>query len=123
MRRCSWRVPERVAERVAGVGAQNGENEQARVPDVGQDDLGLAGVTIPLERDRVTSVLAGVQLHEHEPTPFWLRSSPLREAGDLGWRHRRGASWFGMRRLTAVSVGVCRVRDQPGAAAARGEAE
>src|SRR5215213_10131554 len=65
-RKCSLRIPERMPERLTGVGAWDGEHEQALVADVCHDDLGLARVPIPLERDRGTSVLACVQFVEHD---------------------------------------------------------
>jgi hypothetical protein len=55
-----------MAERLTGVGAWDREHEQALVADVCHDDLGLARVPIPLERDRVVSVLACVQFDEHD---------------------------------------------------------
>src|ERR671915_1003897 len=67
-RRDRWRsrrVPEGMAERVAGLLADDGEHEQARGPAVADDDLGLARIPVPLERDRVTSIVACVELHKH----------------------------------------------------------
>ena len=49
-----------MAERGTAVGAWDREHEQALVADVRHDDPGLARVPIPLERDRVISVLARV---------------------------------------------------------------
>src|SRR3954469_9406625 len=65
-RKCSLRIPEWMAERLTGVGAWDREHEQTLVADVCHDDLGLARVPIPLERDRVISVLACVQFDEHD---------------------------------------------------------
>src|SRR4051794_16785695 len=65
-RTCSWRVSERMAERVAGIRAWDPEEEQALVSAVGYDDARVAGVPVPLERDRVTVVVAYVELHEHD---------------------------------------------------------
>jgi hypothetical protein len=42
----------------------NGEHELARGPDVTYDDLGDAGIAIPLERDRVTIVVTCVEFHK-----------------------------------------------------------
>src|SRR3954452_7194514 len=64
-RKCSLRIPERMAERLTGVGAWDREHEQALVADVCHDDLCLARVPIPLERDGVISVLRCVQFDEH----------------------------------------------------------
>jgi hypothetical protein len=69
-RTCSRRVPERMAERVAGGLPWDGEHEQARGAAVSYDDLRVVGVPVPLERDHITSVLACVELHEHD----WLLS-------------------------------------------------
>src|SRR3954465_6988549 len=65
-RKCSLRIPERMAERLTGVRAWDREHEQALVADVCHDDLALARVPIPLERDRVISVLACVRFDEHD---------------------------------------------------------
>src|SRR4051794_24717357 len=65
-RTCSLHIPERMAERLTGVGAWDREHEQALVADVCRDDPGLSRVPIPFERDRVISVLARVQLDEHD---------------------------------------------------------
>jgi hypothetical protein len=75
------RGAERIAERVAGIGAWDEEHEPARVPDVSYDDLGLAGVPLPLERDLVAGLLACVEFNKHLPAPFLLRSSHLPEVG------------------------------------------
>src|SRR3954469_6001636 len=65
-RKCSLRIPERMAERLTGVGAGDREYEQGLIADVCHDDLALARVPIPLERDRVISVLACVRFDEHD---------------------------------------------------------
>jgi hypothetical protein len=65
---CSRRVPERMAERVAGIGAWDAEDQQALVSAISYDDPRVARVPIPLERDRETSVLAYVEFHKHD----WL---------------------------------------------------
>src|SRR4051812_6035768 len=52
-------------ERFAGVLAGHGEHVNARGPPVCDDDLGLARIAVPLERDRVTSIVACVELHKH----------------------------------------------------------
>ena len=65
---CSRRVPERMAERVAGICAGDAEDEQALISAISYDDPGVARVPIPLERDRETSVLACVEFHKHD----WL---------------------------------------------------
>src|SRR4051794_5158528 len=57
-----------MAERVAGIGARDAEEEQALVSAISYDDPRVAGLAIPLERDRVTVVVAYVELHEHD----WL---------------------------------------------------
>src|SRR3990170_4842889 len=93
-RKCSWRVPERMAERVAGIGARDPEDEQALVSAVSYDDPRVAGVPIPLERDRVTVVVACVEFHEHD----WLLS---------GFALRQGRE----RHLTASRMRVL-VRDR-----------
>jgi hypothetical protein len=54
-----------MAERVGGVSAWNAEHGVARRPDVVNDDLGLSRVTVPLERDRETVILAFVEFNEH----------------------------------------------------------
>src|SRR5215208_2902957 len=94
-RKCSLRIPERMAERVTGVGAWDSEYEQALVADVCHDDLGLVRVRIPLERDRVISVLACVQFDEHE-----------RLLSGSGHRACETSVRGGMRLQTAGSVGV-----------------
>lgn len=52
----SWRVPERVAKRVGRVDGRN-------------DDLGVPGVAIPLERHRETVAVSRVEFNEHRATP------------------------------------------------------
>src|SRR5688500_14452038 len=64
----SRRVPERMAERVAGIGPWHAEHEQALVSAIGDDDPRRAGGPIPLERDRETGVMARVEFREHD----WL---------------------------------------------------
>jgi hypothetical protein len=59
-----------MAERVAGIGAWDADDEQALVSAISYDDPRVAGVPIPLERDRVTVVMAYVEFHEHD----WLLS-------------------------------------------------
>jgi hypothetical protein len=59
-----------MAERVAGIGAWDAEDEHALVSAVSYDDPRVAGGPIPLERDRVTVVLACVEFNEHD----WLLS-------------------------------------------------
>jgi hypothetical protein len=57
-----------MAERVAGIGAWDAEDEQALVSAISYDDPRVARVPIPLERDHETSVLACVEFHKHD----WL---------------------------------------------------
>jgi hypothetical protein len=57
-----------MAERVAGIGAWDAEDEQALVSAISYDDPRVAGVPIPLERDCVTVVVACVEFREHD----WL---------------------------------------------------
>src|SRR3954447_1020792 len=74
-RRDGWRsrrVPERVAERFAGVLGGDREREDARGPAVSDDDLGLARVAVPLERDHVARIVACVEFHKHA----WLLRAP-----------------------------------------------
>src|SRR4051812_31520485 len=52
-------------ERVAGVGAWNGNHEQPLGLAVRDDDLSVVRVSVPLERDRVAGVLACVEFDEH----------------------------------------------------------
>jgi hypothetical protein len=54
-----------MAERVAGVLAWDDEHEHAGVSDVSDDDLGLARVSVPPERDRVTGVVTCIQFDKH----------------------------------------------------------
>src|SRR5918992_3964177 len=84
----SWRVPEGMAERVAGLLADDGEHEQARGPAVADDDLGLARIPVPLERDRVTSVVACVEFHKHA----WLLSGSAVASTSGGQRHLTASS-------------------------------
>src|SRR3954451_7612656 len=65
-RKCSLGIRERPAERLTGVRAWDGEREQALVADVCHDDLAVAPVPIPFERDRVISLSACVQFDEHD---------------------------------------------------------
>jgi hypothetical protein len=81
-----------MAERGTAVGAWDREHEQALVADVRHDDPGLARVPIPLERDRVISVLARV-------------SSSMNTAGSLSVQGRLG------KRDVRVVVVVGRERD------------
>jgi hypothetical protein len=57
-----------MAERVAGIGARDAEDEQALVSAISYDDPRVDRVSIPLERDRETSVLACVEFHKRD----WL---------------------------------------------------
>src|SRR4051812_20774451 len=59
-----------MAERVAGVLGGDGERKHARAPAVSDDDLGLARVAVPLERDHVAGIVACVEFHKHA----WLLS-------------------------------------------------
>ena len=59
-----------MTEGVAGIGAWDAEDEQALVSAISYDNPRVAGVPIPLERDRVTVGMALVEFHEHE----WLLS-------------------------------------------------
>src|SRR3954453_5423822 len=59
-----------MAERVAGVLGGDGERKHARAPAVSDDDLGLARVADPLERDHVAGIVACVEFHKHA----WLLS-------------------------------------------------
>ena len=68
----SWRVPERMAERVGGVDAGDAEHGLACGADVADDDLGLPSVAVPFERDRETVVVACVEFNEHGGS-FWRR--------------------------------------------------
>src|SRR3954449_1203982 len=68
----SWRVPEGVAECLAGVLGGNGKREHARGPRVSDHDLGVARVAVPLERDHVTRIVACVEFHKH----VWLLRAP-----------------------------------------------
>src|SRR3954471_16046876 len=61
----SRRVPEGMAERLAGALAGHGEHEQARGSVVSDDDLRLVRVVVPFERDRVTSIVARVEFYKH----------------------------------------------------------
>ena len=69
----SWRVPERMAERVRSVHVGDPEHSLARSPGVVDDDLGLPGVAVPFERDRETVVVARVEFNEHGGGSFWRR--------------------------------------------------
>src|SRR4051794_22119366 len=91
-----------MAERVARVLARHGEHEHARGSVVGDGDLRLARVVVPLERDRVASVVAGVEFQEHA----WFLSGPG-VASVVRWQ----------RELTAQSVRLAhrgRARVGPG---------
>src|SRR4051794_4855579 len=64
----SWRVPERVTKRVGRVGGRNPERDQSVGAYVVDDDLGLPGVAIPLERHGETVAASCVELNEHRAT-------------------------------------------------------
>src|SRR3954449_12508167 len=53
-----------MAERLAGALAGHGEHEQARGSIVSDNDLRLDRVMVPLERDRVTSIVACVEFYK-----------------------------------------------------------
>src|SRR4051794_412580 len=76
-------------ERVAGVGAWNGNHEQPLGLAVRDDDLRVVRVSVPLERDRVASVLACVKFDEH---PSRLRLLVRGRARGLPWVLPRGST-------------------------------
>ena len=71
-----------MAERFAGVLAADGEHEHAQGPAVTDDDLGLARIPVPLERDRVTSILVCVE--------FQTRLAPFSGPGCRTYRRGSG---------------------------------
>src|SRR4051794_20251963 len=73
-RGCSRRVPERIAECVAGTAARDEERQPVRAADVSYDDPGSARFSVPFERDHVGSFLASVEFHKHAALTFGLRS-------------------------------------------------
>src|SRR4051812_11993641 len=82
----SWRVPERVTKRVGRVGGRNPERDQSVGAYVVEDDLGLPGVAIPLERHGETVAASCVELNEHRAT----RGRPtLRPGGNAAPRRLR----------------------------------
>src|SRR3954451_19196045 len=76
-------------ERVAGVGACNGNHEQPLGLAVRDDDLRVVRVSVPLERDRVASVLAYVEFDEH---PSRLRLLVRGRARRMPWVLPRGST-------------------------------
>src|SRR3954454_575209 len=65
----SWRVPERVAKRVGRADGWNDERDVSVGPHVVDDDLGVPGVAIPLERHREAVAVSRIELNEHRATP------------------------------------------------------
>jgi hypothetical protein len=59
-----------MAERVAGLGAWDKERELARSVALNYDYPSVAGIPIPFERDRESTVSARVEFHKHD----WLLS-------------------------------------------------
>src|SRR4051794_1957503 len=67
--RGSWPVPERVAKRVGRADGWNDERDLSVGPHVVDDDLGVPGVAIPLERHREAVAVSRIELNEHRATP------------------------------------------------------
>lgn len=61
----SWRVPERVPERIGGVDARDPDHGLSRGLGVVDDYLSLSRVAVPLERDRESVGVAGIDFNEH----------------------------------------------------------
>src|SRR3954454_23509624 len=76
-------------ERVAGVGAWNGNHGQPLGLAVSDDDLRVVRVSVPLERDRVAGVLACVEFDEH---PSRLRLLVRGRARGMPWVLLRGSA-------------------------------
>src|SRR3954471_5121554 len=72
-----------MAEGVAGLGAWDGERELVRSLRLGYDDPRVAGVPIPFERDRESTVSARVEFHKHD----WLLAGFWRLTSRAGRRH------------------------------------
>src|SRR5215203_1596831 len=70
----SRRIPVGMAKRFAGVLAGDGEDQHTGGPAVGDDDVRLARIAVPLERDGEVEVVSGVELHEHA---WLLVAAPL----------------------------------------------
>jgi len=54
-----------MAERVGGASAWNADHSAVRRPGVVNDDLRLFRVAVPLQGDRETVILAGVEFNKH----------------------------------------------------------
>ena len=79
--RRSRRISEGMPESVAGACRRNREHGLASGSDVVYDDLGLARVPVPLERDRKTIDVASVKFNEHDAATLGCLSDPrVREA-------------------------------------------
>src|SRR4051794_3241962 len=83
-----------MAERVAGVGAWNGNHGQPLGLAVSDDDLRAVRVSVPLERDRVAGVLACVEFDEH---PSRVRLLVRGRARGMPWVLPRGSALDAMR--------------------------
>src|SRR3954452_20320895 len=92
-------------ERVAGVGAWNGNHEHPLGLAVRDDDLRVVSVSVPLERDRVASVLACVEFDEH---PSRLRLLVRGRACGMPWVLPRGSTRSAQRYV--ISNPGCRPR-------------
>src|SRR4051812_21423660 len=65
-------------ERVAGVGAWNGNHEQPLGLAVRDDDLRVVRVSVPLERDRVASVWrVSNSTNTHPDCASWPEAAPV----------------------------------------------
>jgi hypothetical protein len=71
-----------MAERVAGLGAWNNERELVRSPALNYHDPRVAGIPIPFERDRESTVSASVEFHKHNGLLSGFLTSQLSELGD-----------------------------------------
>src|SRR3954468_7148510 len=118
-----------MAERLAGALAGHGEHEQARGSIVSDNDLRLARVVVPLERDRVTSIVACVEFYKHassvrlQPTTR-TRVRPGLPTGSTGCAPRAASSGraaqtgaCGSRRSATRGDARSRPRESPGAVA------
>src|SRR4051812_49117429 len=76
----SRRVPVGMAKRLAGVLARHREDQHTRGPAIGDDDVGLARIAVPFERDGEVAVASCVELDKHARLLWTL---PSRRAAGL----------------------------------------
>src|SRR3954463_13062223 len=87
-------------ERVAGVGAWDGNHERARGLAVCYDDSRGVRVPVPLERDRVTTAVAGIEFDKHASRVRFLVGGRARV---MPWVRQRGSTSSAPGALTGPS--------------------